>query len=121
MDLGVFDAWAGLLISHPHHQLSAAPSVSQITEFVVVVWPEDKKRGGQLHQVVFSAYKQHVAPHFSFNQSVPRCVWGVSDLLNQFICQYVCYDLHLFVLLCTSRRVSLYVCDLSGLLCCANP
>lgn len=30
MDLGVFDAWAGLLISHPHHQLSAAPSVSQI-------------------------------------------------------------------------------------------
>lgn len=46
MDLGVFDAWAGLLISHPHHQLSAAPSVSQITEFVVVVWPEDKKEGG---------------------------------------------------------------------------
>lgn len=49
MDLGVFDAWAGLLISHPHHQLSAAPSVSQITEFVVVVWPEDKKgnEGGE--------------------------------------------------------------------------
>lgn len=47
MDLGVFDAWAGLLISHPHHQLSAAPSVSQITEFVVGVWPEDKKGGGR--------------------------------------------------------------------------
>lgn len=27
----MFDAWAGLLISRPHHQLSAAPSVSQIT------------------------------------------------------------------------------------------
>lgn len=44
MDLGVFDAWAGLLISHPHHQLSASPSVSQITEFVVAVWPQDKKK-----------------------------------------------------------------------------
>lgn len=46
MDSGVFDAWAGLLISHPHHQLSAAPSVSQITEFVTVGWPEDESGGG---------------------------------------------------------------------------
>lgn len=46
MDLGVFDAWAGLLISRPHHQLSAAPSVSQITQFVVVILLEDKKGEG---------------------------------------------------------------------------
>lgn len=43
MDLGVFDAWAGLLISRPHHQLSAAPSVSQITEFAVAASPRDKR------------------------------------------------------------------------------
>lgn len=41
MDLGVFDARAGLLISRPHHQLSAAPSVSQITEFAVAASPGD--------------------------------------------------------------------------------
>lgn len=46
MDLGTFDAWAGLLISHPLHQLSAAPSVSQITEFVTIIWPEDEKAEG---------------------------------------------------------------------------
>lgn len=72
MDLGVFDAWAGLLISHPHHQLSAAPSVSQITEFVVAIWPQDKKkkekkerRGFNFCQVVFSACKQRDSPCFS--------------------------------------------------------
>lgn len=47
MDLGVFDARAGLLISHPHHQLSADPSVSQITEFVIVVWLRDEGGRGQ--------------------------------------------------------------------------
>lgn len=69
MDLGVFDAWAGLLISHPLHQLSAAPSVSQITEFVTIIWPEDEKgRGGELLQLVRLTCKQYIDPHFSFNQ-----------------------------------------------------
>lgn len=69
MDLGAFDAWAGLLISHPLHQLSAAPSVSQITEFVTIIWPEDKTReGADSSNWSPSTYKLHIDPHFSFNQ-----------------------------------------------------
>lgn len=62
MDLGVFDAWAGLLISHPHHQLSAAPSVSQITEFVDVVWLEDEN----LSEASFR-FTSSMLPTFRFN------------------------------------------------------
>lgn len=45
MDLEVFDAWAGLLISPPHHQLAASHSVSQTTEFVVICRARGLKKG----------------------------------------------------------------------------
>ncbi len=82
MDLGVFDAWAGLLISHPHHQLSAAPSVSQITEFVVVVRPEDEKGGG----ITFPSRSFLLTNSTSAHISVLIRQWGGgSGLFNKFV------------------------------------
>ncbi len=109
----MFDAWAGLLISHPHHQLSAAPSVSQITEFVVVVWPEDEKGGG----VTFpSGLTSSTSAHILV---LIRTSAG-GGLFNKFVCEYVRYNLHLDVcILAHMSLLSLCVCgcDLSALLC----
>lgn len=114
MDLGVFDAWAGLLISHPHHQLSAAPSVSQITEFVVVVWPEDKKGG---RGVNFSKWSflltSSMSAHILVLIRKCVCVCVFPGLFNKFICVNICVTICIceFAVLHTSHVcLCVFVC-----------
>lgn len=61
----MFDAWAGLLISPPHHQLAASHSVSQTTEFVVICRARGLKREGECFHVVLSTDKQLIALYAS--------------------------------------------------------
>lgn len=115
MDLGVFDAWAGLLISHPHHQLSAAPSVSQITEFVVVVWPEDEK-GGWGGGFNFSKWSFLLTSSTSAHILVLIRLW--ENRSDQQVCVCVCKRavLHMY-------HDSVFVCVIYRLFCVlwANP
>lgn len=69
------------------------------------------------------SHKQHVGPHFCFNQEIGGWVSGLFNKCALMICelQFAFFKFAFTHTLTRGRSRRVFVCDLSARLCCANP